>query len=153
MIRYWSPNSRSGSHPIPTFCVNPNRSPLDQVRSISSVSGNDPSGPLAVVASDSVAGTGKSSDPGVEVAADRPEGCWGVDTASSRQSCVDGVERPLTRPRVARSMGRTPSHLGSRPRARKRLKTPAFRHFSLGPGVSHPSKPRTESWIKHKSCA
>ena len=30
---------------MPAFCVRPNRSPLDQVRSISSVSGNAPEGP------------------------------------------------------------------------------------------------------------
>ncbi len=45
-----------GSQPIPAFCDKPNRSPQGQSRNISSVSGSDPRGPSAVVATSYSAG-------------------------------------------------------------------------------------------------
>ena len=45
------PPSSAGLHPMPTFCVQPKRSPLGAWRRRSSVSGSAPFGPLAVVTS------------------------------------------------------------------------------------------------------
>ena len=50
--------SSFGFQPMPAFCVQPNRSPLGECRSISSVSGNSPVGPAEVVARFVYAGIG-----------------------------------------------------------------------------------------------
>ena len=44
-IRNSLPPSAAGSHPMPAFCVQPNRSPDGRSRSISAVSGSAPAGP------------------------------------------------------------------------------------------------------------
>src|SRR5437762_10277255 len=48
-IRYSFPPSNAGSHPIPAFCVHPNKSPDGRSRSISAVSGSVPAGPATRV--------------------------------------------------------------------------------------------------------
>src|SRR3954452_6310 len=48
-IRNSRPLSADGVHPIPAFCVHPNRSPDGRSLSISGVSGSDPDGPAAWV--------------------------------------------------------------------------------------------------------
>jgi len=45
--RYCGPSMSSGFHPIPAFCVMPNRWPLGACRSVSSSSGKAPAGPGA----------------------------------------------------------------------------------------------------------